>query len=112
MGDFFHGWRRKAGCITLLVACIFGTGWVRSFHINDQFPFPSQNHTTFLLFVSKAGRLVGLYVAIVKRGSPNVVSEDTVYDIPYWSIVIPLTLLSAYLLISKPRKLKSGPTQI
>jgi len=32
--------------------------------------------------------------------------EGFVVCIPYWTIVIPLTLLSAYLLISKPRKVK------
>ena len=30
-----------------------------------------------------------------------------VWFISYWSIVVPLTLLSAYLLLSKPRKVKS-----
>jgi len=30
--------------------------------------------------------------------------RHTIWIIPYWSIVIPLTLLSAWLLLSKPRK--------
>ena len=30
------------------------------------------------------------------------------YQVPYWFIVIPLTLLSAYLLLSKPRKSTQG----
>jgi hypothetical protein len=31
--------------------------------------------------------------------------------IPYWSIMLPLTLLSAYLILWKPRKRDSGLTQ-
>ena len=30
MGDFFHGWRRKIGCVTLVMACVFMSGWVSS----------------------------------------------------------------------------------
>jgi hypothetical protein len=30
MREFFHGWRRKAGCMTLVMACVFAVGWVRS----------------------------------------------------------------------------------
>ena len=31
-----------------------------------------------------------------------------IYAIPYWSIVIPLALLSAYLILWKPRKVGAG----
>jgi hypothetical protein len=37
-------------------------------------------------------------------GSMSVVDNPNLF-LPYWSIVIPLTLLSAYLLLSMPRKL-------
>ena len=30
MGEFFHGWRRKVGIVTLVIACVFMAGWVRS----------------------------------------------------------------------------------
>jgi hypothetical protein len=30
MREFFRGWRRKVGCVTLLLACMFTTCWVRS----------------------------------------------------------------------------------
>jgi hypothetical protein len=30
MREFFRGWRRKAGCVTLMLACVFTTCWVRS----------------------------------------------------------------------------------
>ena len=30
MGDYFKPWRRKIGCVTLVLACLFMAGWVRS----------------------------------------------------------------------------------
>src|SRR5882757_1087048 len=30
MREFFHGWRRKAGCVTLVMACMLMIGWMRS----------------------------------------------------------------------------------
>ena len=30
MGEFFKGWRRKVGVLTLLIACVFAAGWIRS----------------------------------------------------------------------------------
>lgn len=30
MHTFFHGWRRKAGCVSLVVACVFVIAWMRS----------------------------------------------------------------------------------
>lgn len=36
--------------------------------------------------------------------------EIVTWQVPYWSVVIPLTLLSAYLLLSKPRQSKQPVT--
>jgi len=30
MRGFFHGWKRKVGCATLALACLFTAGWLRS----------------------------------------------------------------------------------
>lgn len=35
MRDFFKGWRRKIGVATLVMACVFTAGWIRSFAISD-----------------------------------------------------------------------------
>jgi hypothetical protein len=35
MLEFFKGWRRKAGCMTLVLACVFACGWVRSLYVID-----------------------------------------------------------------------------
>ena len=45
--------------------------------------------------------LAGLEIG--KLNGLGVVSDQTMVIIPYWLIVIPLTLLSAYLLLTKPR---------
>lgn len=41
MRQFFRGWKRKLGCVTLALACLFLVGWVRSIsHIeNVTLPF-------------------------------------------------------------------------
>ena len=36
MGDFFHGWRRKVGLLTLVMACVFTAGWIRADGICDE----------------------------------------------------------------------------
>jgi hypothetical protein len=131
MGGFFHGWRRKLGVVTLVVACMFAALWVRSPTIDDRITFP-----TFCNCSCESESIFGRLVW------QTVISEDTEYDlslrstqwgdgmpprmfgddglfyfhrngregslflelcIPHWSIVIPLTLLSAWLLLSKPR---------
>lgn len=35
MRDFFESWRRKVGCATLVMACVFAAGWLRSMSIAD-----------------------------------------------------------------------------
>ena len=36
MSEVFRGWRRKTGCITLLMACIFMGQWIRIRFALDQ----------------------------------------------------------------------------
>ena len=35
MVEFFKGWRRKIGCVTLLMALVFMAGWLRNYFIRD-----------------------------------------------------------------------------
>lgn len=46
MGEFFHGWRRKVGLLTLVMACLFLGGCVRSFVAHDSVGFPVNKHTS------------------------------------------------------------------
>jgi len=44
MREFFKGWRRKLGVVTLLMACGLMAGWLRSQSVLDRFFF-SQQHS-------------------------------------------------------------------
>src|SRR5580698_5128736 len=35
MREFFRGWKRKVGVVTLLMACVLTVGWMRSWTITD-----------------------------------------------------------------------------
>jgi len=153
MGSYFKPWRRKTGVITLVLACVFALGWVRSLSVIDLVEFPIRMRVDGTL-VSFGGDIVWAQEnhpgdSGWKPGVPEWRSFDrssrirpiTPLDFetdwnlrfagfqvgkhavqgwqhprvflcvaPYWSIVIPLTLLSAWLLISKPRK--STPKKI
>jgi hypothetical protein len=37
MREFFRGWRRKVGCVTLVMACVVTGVWVRSTYYSDRF---------------------------------------------------------------------------
>ena len=45
MREFFNGWRRKAGCVTLLLACVFMIGGMRSRVRCDLIMLPYGNST-------------------------------------------------------------------
>ena len=147
MGDFFHGWRRKAGCVTLLMACVMMCGWVRSrttcdfisffgsdrkalhdlsstrmglMYMRTDQDFTGQTKsitfatrtwnparvTDYLLGTEMNWRIDSCgfrFGKSVHRG-PYSIANLTAWIIPYWSIVIPLTAISACLLLTKPRK--------
>jgi hypothetical protein len=142
MGDFFKPWRRKIGAVSLVMACVFSVGLVRSFYISDVMEyFPGES--SMIRLISWRGNVSCSYLIgkppskFVKRflffayenpypfetefegcqwdwrvGHMGVATcSDTTSDSiavvsPYWSIVFPLTLLSAYLLLTKPRTAK------
>jgi len=149
MGDYFHGWRRKVGIVTLLMALVFMAGWVRSFSADDLICFkqhqfnsvcgglvwerpaqqPSMQFSHFVFssrdlrnpnhivgpFESStpddkwrrqfAGFVVAEYrVAVTSANKTTSIEANRFYRVPYWSIVIPMTLLSTFLLLTKPRQ--------
>ncbi|MDB5346741.1 MAG: hypothetical protein JWP89_5118 [Schlesneria sp.] len=146
MWSFFYGWRRKAGGVTLVMACVFAAAWVGSltemqalFRLNENdthlvasvdgnisweriWPIPTPRRSRW---VHKRNRIVGPndpdsdcdvhwnitgfgfdFRAFSKletgAGVPPYTQEFALWQIPYWSITIPLTLLSAYLILWKP----------
>ncbi len=152
MGNFFHGWRRKVGTLTLLLACVVMGGRFRSSAIQDtitigsgssvQFKLISVSHRLVVAKVSTEGDeypLAPLWLSEGARedswdlsfrfsdwvcatvstpltrdlysfgGGPTMRSDTascvvTACQFPYWFIDIPLTVISAFLFLSKPRK--------
>ena len=137
MREFFHGWRRKTGIVTLVLACVFMAGWVRSHFVCDHphvfmgkifieavtihdhvflqqhsfgqggFFFGWKTPHDFETLSEAYG--VAFEWAFILCGfgfSTADNGREILLLIPYWSIVILLTLLSAYLLLSKPRVAK------
>jgi hypothetical protein len=141
MGEFFRRWRRKVGLVTLVMALVFMSGWVRS---RSRIDLIKLNGTkSYCVFISGGQKFLLLqgiqclmsrnlceqasvrYVRLrfypqypadtsgrrfewwsreeskIEVFSPD--DEDVPHNmIPYWSIVIPLALISAFLLLTKP----------
>lgn len=160
MREFFKSWRRKAGCISLAMACVFMAGWFRSNKFVDTLTFcRNPGRTAYAIQSSRQGicwskeqqKLPGSLMNH-KLFTSSAFSNGTVhsldtrfesskwrwrwwgfdfgenqYDqekasqlgadysprvwivwiIPYWSIVLPLTLLSACLLLGKSRSART-----
>jgi hypothetical protein len=158
MRDFFKGWRRKAGCVALVMACVLAGAWTRSrltvdrlrhfteasgyelissggriwwetFEVTegpggnptevvfrtetdpigaskyspyDGFaPFNDLKINTRVIF---AGFDIGNYQwGSASSSQPTTYYRCKAWGVPYWFFAIPLTLLSAYLILWKPR---------
>jgi hypothetical protein len=159
MREFFRGWKRKIGVLTLLLTCALTVEWVRSFtfcdgaavtfikhrysvrsyrnqilwdsqHVNDgrlYHPFfryfsvviakLSQPHQDPLVelpnrewslvvgdfYLAKGAYRAGHPSLFVPKPGPPVPVSTIIAQTPYWSIVVPLILLSAWLILSKPK---------
>ena len=152
MGKFFKPLRRKVGVLTLLIACLFAAGWVRSLSTSDAILIPLTK-SEFIRLDSRSGRFSWNNVHNDQVTIPTIIwradvivgtDEDSVFDhshyiyewrwlwgtidvgrvhspgdgrvrakyviLPYWFITIPLALISAFLLLSRPRQ--STPMKI
>jgi hypothetical protein len=139
MGEFFRGWRRKVGVLTLMMACVAMGGWVRSSFIKD--------HLTSVDGLGSSIQATSFdchFGVVARKGfaptgrAETRLRQSAVESIHGWakeregwrwyrlgfgmvnnkwdggylkgwfahfgSIVIPLTLLSAFLLLNKPRE--------
>lgn len=128
MRVFFEGWRRRSGCATLVMACIFMAGWFRSFVILDSLAYSGSGRQYqigswdgYILWMSgvpvsdvellnfKWDRMTfGPLIPESEISDVFMNSENwkpfVKWTIPYWSVALPLTLVSAWLLLTKPRK--------
>lgn len=153
MTDYVCGCKHKAGIVTLMLACVFAAGWVRSIYYLETIEWRSNSilcgaasvDQTFLVGMlphheqqswsiipevtseksipfSQVGRaidwrwnLLSVRVGVGGKGEEppwGYRYVPTHIAIPYVSIVIPLTMLSAWLLLSNLREKKptSKPT--
>ena len=147
MGEFFKGWRRKTGVVTLAIACMFMAAWVRSTISGDEVTYASgatscriialvDGHLAWLSFDDIRPTLVPKFpywsaesfqkfdkfyngksktwnwrfcgFAVGTAQNPG---KTTIFVVSFCSIVIPLTLLSGYLLLAKPRPAKPVPAK-
>jgi len=145
MYEFFKGWRRKIGVVTLMMACVFMAGWVRSQFCGDVVTFndnvqrscgtlaSGDNVLLFALTLNSDLHVV-LRLPDVLVMTPNEIRDELdqediqwswrlfgirhgvqseqnrIWVVPYWIIVFPLTLFSAYLLLVKPQVAKPKET--
>ncbi|MDB5343493.1 MAG: hypothetical protein JWP89_1870 [Schlesneria sp.] len=131
MRIFFQGWRRKVGCVVLVMALAFMGAWIRSLLITDfcespigsvwQAGFVSHRGHFSYGWTNRKGstrfkwnsfdsqdpiaiRSHSFFFDFTGGTAPNPSGMPSELIIPYWSIIIPLTLLSACLILWKPRK--------
>ena len=129
MREFFNGWRRKVGCVTLAMALAFMLGWGRSFVCYDWLAICSGSNIQFV--VMSQGQRLGLqHYHDGSQWSPNSLDwgsglhsgladdlndprfswrhygfvriGDDIWVVSYWCLALPLALLSAYLILWKP----------
>lgn len=149
MKEFLHGWRRKIGTVTLLMALAFTGAWLRGHRLTDVYS-PGGTRTIIDSWTSSRDGIEWLRLKRPQPMTPNrsgwrthaagttgssvagfIRSHEQTIDwrwgwlgfnfgeshaskplavrmqfltIPYWSLVLPLTLLSAYLILLPPRK--------
>lgn len=97
MPTYFKPLRRKIGVLTLLLACVLAAGWVRSYIDDDEFDANGRHYINSQGFFGETTRLGTLN----ENGDP--VNLVPIWLIPYGMVVVPLILLSGWLLHSKPR---------
>ncbi|MFO1044715.1 MAG: hypothetical protein U0941_23325 [Planctomycetaceae bacterium] len=145
MGDFFHGWRQKAGCVALTMELVVFAAWMRSYNSPDsigekQTPWLI-SHDGIIVLASQSGPYnypliwdwYGFYTTdpaifaqgyrrefewkcVSRRGSVGLelgCHEFSGYAVdwlrvPYWTILLPISLLSANLILGKPGQIKES----
>jgi len=149
MAEFFRGWKRKVGVVTLILACLFMGGWLRSRSKSEWMGIAVPgSHLNFISGCNRFRIVVGYMTMILHQRTHNGIVETamivekttdvigspiywhielrtlewSIYGrvgiercemmmFSYWSVVIPLILISAWLLLSRQHKSKpSGGT--
>jgi hypothetical protein len=136
MHTFFHGWRRKTGVVTLVMAMLLTCAWMRNRVARDEvwFTLHDRHHKVIapkggFVWVSWDARNdlqlkwdIGSLQTDTYSGMDRTTLAKHWHDhfdkaglaprtwtAHYLTIVLPLTFLSAYLILWKPRKRDPGP---
>lgn len=140
MRTFLHGWRRRAGVATLVMACVLLCAWGRSSVVRDHLrvmtirgrqqviysepgemqwlgwkeTHPPLNPTFWnaapVTYGPKQPRSLFRFNTSIGRSQLSLMTMPTVFVraerwvIPYWVLVLPLAVISACLLLWRPRK--------
>jgi hypothetical protein len=102
MREFFRGWRRKGGVVTLVIALAFTAVWLGSRIVEDDLSYVSSDLRSRSGGIEKSDlTLVTSRYGGLKR---NWAEREIAWRVPYGIVAVPLTLFSAYLILWKPRK--------
>lgn len=138
MREFFRPFRRKLGIVALVVACALMVAWIRSVRIFDEFSIKvagkrltidsfhhkvyvqegSFGHSLWSSWTCEDDEIAQAFenqleaMATVPpkthvwRGGPRYKKG---WSMNYWSIILPVAVLSAFLLLGKPRRQPKQP---
>ena len=112
MREFFKGWRRKAGCVLLLLAGVSTNLWLASFGewtytITFRANRIDSSHGWIEFYDENAARMVDVEIGNGLSTTKEV--NLPVLSVPYAAVTIPMTLLSACLILWKPRQRTEPP---
>ena len=132
MRDFFHGWRRKAGCVLLVVALVITLSWIRSLRSHESvgfgncFLWHSCGRIGIVGFVppfSAIGalwwqsRMLDASDCQFQRDLPQCYISAGILNCPehvviaHWLLALPTSILSAYLLLWPLKRKTAKPIQ-
>ena len=136
MGGYLLGWRRKLGLATLFISCLLAAQWARSYCWRDFLRAPYETSHWTASIESDTGFLEfridenfkHQHICRYSTSDAGWNSDRSPFEfecdawvqddqycfrtfVHYWSLVLPLTALSAYLLLSKPRQTPSAPPE-
>jgi hypothetical protein len=101
MRDFFGGWRRKAGVVTLVMACAVMWLWWRSWTTADYFRFKIGDRQHRISSTNEDGLAWESWNSL-KPWNEEIV--PLVKQRPHLMVAFPLLGISVYLILWKPRK--------
>ena len=100
MGEFFKCTRRTNGCVLLVIACVFMIGWLRSLVLKDEIIIECLDGDETYLIRSHDQAIRYVFSVWSRNGG---VREEVLLFVPYVAVVLPLTLLSAWLILGKTK---------